>query len=90
MQNGIFSGIGPKNYQRSDQRIYEDAVDRLSQHGKLDVYKVELEVKNGEVKGNGTDRNRYDKRLVEEIIDTVPRVMNIQNHLRFTSSSSTG
>ncbi|HZQ07373.1 MAG TPA: hypothetical protein VFD70_12405 [Anaerolineae bacterium] len=34
---GPFTGRGPQGYRRSDERIREEACDRLTQHGQVDA-----------------------------------------------------
>lgn len=80
-QTGPFSGVGPQNYQRSDQRIVEDINDRLTQHPFLDASNVNVDVHNGEVTLNGWVNSRHDKRVAEDIADSVMGVKNVTNNL---------
>ncbi len=79
---GPFTGVGPANYQRSDDRIEEDICDRLAQHGQLDARDVEIDVKDGEVTLKGSVPDRRMKRLAEDIAYNVPGVFDVQNQLR--------
>ncbi len=79
---GPFTGVGPMNYQRSDDRIEEDICDRLTQHGQLDARDIDLKVNNGEVTLKGTVPDRRMKRLAEDIALNVPGVFDVQNQLR--------
>src|SRR5690606_20952886 len=63
-------GRGPKNYKRSDTRIYEDICDRLSL-GDVDAENIEVSVSNGEVTLSGTVRDREDKYRAEDIAESV-------------------
>ena len=79
---GPFTGVGPRGYQRSDERILEDVNERLTEHGQIDASDVEVQVQNGEVSLRGTVENRRAKRLAEDIIDDIPGVNDIHNQLR--------
>jgi hypothetical protein len=81
---GPFTGIGPQGYQRSDDRIFEEVCERLTQHGKIDATDMEVEVDNGEVYLKGKVENRQTKRLAEDTVATVPGVMDVHNQLKVT------
>jgi osmotically-inducible protein OsmY len=79
---GRFSGLGPRGYQRTDDRIREDVNDRLTQHGEIDATEIEVSVNQGEVTLSGTVDNRWTKRLAEDIVEEVSGVRNVVNLLR--------
>lgn len=80
-ERGRFTGVGPQNYQRSDHRIQEDINDRLTEHPDLDARNVNVQVQNGEVTLNGWVNSRRDKRIAEDIADSVSGVKNVSNNL---------
>ena len=82
MVPGPFTGVGPRDYQRPDERIFEDVCERLTQHGQIDASDMEVAIENGEVTLQGQVDNRRTKRLVEDIIDDIPGVVDIHNQLR--------
>ena len=45
-----FRGRGPKNYQRSDERIREDVCERLTYDERVDASDVEVDVREGVVR----------------------------------------
>ena len=77
-----FSGIGPQDYQRSDQRIMEDVCERLTDHGMIDASDIEINVDNRKVTLNGTVPDRQTKRMAEDIVDDVFGVDDIDNNLK--------
>lgn len=79
---GPFTGVGPQDYHRSDDRIEEDVCDRLTQHGQLDARDVEVDVNDGDVILKGSVPDRRMKRLAEDIALNVPGVFDVQNQLR--------
>ncbi len=79
---GAFSGKGPKNYVRSDERIHEDVCEHLTHHPYVDASDIEVAVKDGEVTLSGTVDGRMVKRAAEEACDHVRGVKDIHNHLR--------
>jgi osmotically-inducible protein OsmY len=79
---GPYTGVGPKGYQRSDQRIYEDVCERLTQHGQVDARNIHVNVKDGEVTLDGTVRDRQTKRMAEDVADHISGVKDVHNQLR--------
>ncbi|WP_445503163.1 CBS domain-containing protein [Microvirga sp. G4-2] len=75
-------GRGPRNYQRSDDRIREDVSERLSDDARVDASEIEVTVQNREVTLTGTVRDRNEKRWAEDIAESVSGVSHVQNNLR--------
>ena len=82
MRDRNFRGRGPKGYRRSDERIREDVNDRLTDHAYLDASDIDVSVKEGEVTLSGKVFDRTDKRLAEDVAESVTGVKNVQNNLR--------
>ena len=78
---GPHSGVGPKDYRRSDERIREEICQHLTEHGWIDASDVEIRVENGEVTLEGTIDTREAKRLAYDIVDVVPGVTDVHNRL---------
>src|SRR4051812_38905333 len=49
-----FTGVGPLNYRRTDERIHDDVADALYRCIELDASDIEVNVKNGIVTLEGT------------------------------------
>ena len=79
--HGRFSGRGPRNYRRSDDRIREDINDRLTDHPEIDPTDVDVQVSNGEVTLQGNVDSRYARRLIEDVAWTVRGVQDVFNRL---------
>jgi hypothetical protein len=79
---GAFSGKGPKNYVRSDDRIHEDVCEHLTHHPYIDASDIEVIVRDGEVTLSGFVDARMVKRAAEEACDDVRGVKDVHNHLR--------
>ncbi|HEY0372585.1 MAG TPA: BON domain-containing protein [Thermoanaerobaculia bacterium] len=77
-------GRGPKNYQRSDDRIREDVCERLMMDHDVDASDVEVSVREGVVMLDGTVHERHAKRIAEDICESVRGVRDVQNNLRVT------
>lgn len=84
---GPYAGVGPKDYRRSDQEIWEDVNERLTQHGYIDPSDVQVEVGDGQVVLRGTVADRRTKRRVESVADTVTGVRDVHNKLRIQTRS---
>lgn len=79
---GPFSGMGPKGYRRSDDRIFEDICYRMSMNGQLDPSEVQVKVEDGEVTLEGKVQDRHSKRLAEDISESVSGVVDVHNRIR--------
>ena len=79
---GPHSGRGPRNYQRSDERIREDLCERFTQHSYLDPSDIDIRVQNGQVTLDGSVSDRQAKRTAEDIAEGVSGVTEVQNRLR--------
>ena len=75
-------GKGPRNYNRSDDRIKEDINDRLSDDAWIDATEIEVTVNNGEVTLTGIVVERSAKRRAEDVAEQVSGVKNVENRLR--------
>ncbi|MGE3467230.1 MAG: BON domain-containing protein [Pyrinomonadaceae bacterium] len=87
---GRYSGVGPKGYTRSDDRIKEDVNDRLTYHAYLDASDIDVQVDDGDVVLTGTVPTKYEKRYAEDIADNIYGVKNVENRLRVNSQAWSG
>jgi hypothetical protein len=87
---GAFSGKGPKNYTRSDERIHEDVCEHLTHHPYVDASDIEVTVREGEVTLSGTVDARMAKRAAEEACDHVRGVNDVHNQLRVRPRQEAG
>lgn len=78
---GPYRGKGPKGYSRSVDRIREDVCERLADDDKLDATNIAVRMEGTEVVLEGTVETKRDKRRAEDLIDSIPGVTNVQNHL---------
>ncbi len=83
-----YRGRGPANYTRSDERIREDACDRLTEDWRVDASQIEIRVENGELTLDGTVSSREQKRRAEDCVDDLSGVRHVQNNLRVQERSS--
>ncbi len=86
-QYGPYTGFGPRNYHRSDERIREDLNDRLWINGQLDASGIDVAVDDGLVTLNGTVDSRWAKRTADDIAWSVPGVEDVINNLKITRQS---
>jgi hypothetical protein len=80
--------VGPKGYQRSDERIREDLCERLALSSRLDVRDVEVNVSGGVVTLSGTVRDRQQKYRIEDMADEVFGVKDVHNQIRVARDDS--
>jgi len=81
-------GRGPIGYMRTDERIREDASERLTDDWAVDARNIELSVSKGEITLNGTVSSRDQKRRAEDLIEDLSGVKHVQNNLRVDEGSA--
>lgn len=84
---GPYSGVGPRGYRRSDERIREDTNDRLWASGRLDANGIDVSVEGGVVSLNGLTDSRWAKRKAEDLAWTVPGVVDVINNLHLAGGT---
>lgn len=75
-------GRGPGDYTRSDERIREDANDRLTDDHRVDARRITVTVEQGEITLAGTVPDRDAKRRAEDVVEHISGVKHVQNNLR--------
>jgi len=83
-----YVGRGPKGYRRGDDRVREDVCESLARDARVDASDVEVEVKEGEVTLSGFVRTRDEKHRTEDLIESIPGVRDVHNHLRVSGTTS--
>ena len=79
---GTYSGRGPKDYQRSDDRVREEICDCMTDDPLLDASEITVAVNNGEVILSGTVTSRDQKRRAEDVAERISGVKDVANQLR--------
>lgn len=79
---GRYAGVGPRGYQRSDARIHEEIVQRLTDHPHVDASDVDVTVDHGVVTVRGTVDNRRQKYDAEDEAEAVTGVREVRNEIR--------
>lgn len=82
-----FVGYGPKNYKRSDDRIYEEVCEKLMKHRDVDASNIGVKVETGVVYLSGKVSSRQAKKIAELIIEDLPGVQDVRNELTIIPSS---
>lgn len=85
-----YRGVGPRGFQRSDDRIGEQVCMLLTDDPQVDASEIEVEVKGGEVTLSGTVPDREMKWLAEDLAETVPGVREVHNRLKSARRHSHG
>ncbi len=83
--HGPHTGKGPRGYNRPDDRIREDVIDRLTEHGEIDASDIDVQVQNGEATLTGMVADRFQKRAAEDVTWDVPGVREVRNVLEVES-----
>lgn len=79
---GTHIGRGPRNFQRSDERISDEVHQILTFHPDIDASDIEVLVDKGIVTLRGKVDNRMDKRLAEDLVEDVYGVREVRNEMR--------
>jgi len=75
-------GLGPQGYKRSDDRISDDAHERLTDDTWLDASNISISVSGGEITLSGTVESREAKHRAERLVEDLSGVTHVQNNLR--------
>jgi osmotically-inducible protein OsmY len=81
-------GKGPKNYVRSDERIFEDVCEALAQLDTIDASDISVRVEQGNVTLDGSVATDAMKELAEETIIDLPGVKSVRNALRASNKET--
>ena len=85
--HGPYTGRGPKGYKRSDEKIIEEACQRLERDGEIDAVNIEVSAQDGVIRLCGTVEDRQTKRRAEECVESIYGVRDVMNELRVTQQS---
>lgn len=88
-EHGEHRGRGPSGYKRADERINDEAHDRLTDDPWVDATAISIAVSAGEVTLSGTVPEREAKHRAERIVETLSGVTHVQNNLRVQRSPLT-
>lgn len=80
--NSSFAGVGPKQYRRTDERITDDVVEKLTADPRIDASQIEVRVRDGIVTMSGYVPERMQRLAAEQMIDRIGGVVDITNDLR--------
>ena len=83
-------GKGPKGYRRSEERIREDAYDRLTDDDRVDASNIQVQMEGDDVVLTGSVHSREEKRRAEDLVERVSGVQNVQNRLRVERDETRG
>lgn len=89
-RSGPHTGRGPKGYRRSDDRIREEACDRLTAAGEVDASEIDVAVNDGEITLSGTVKTRQERRAAEDCVEDIPGARHVQNNLRVADADAGG
>ena len=87
---GPHKGKGPRDYQRSEDRIREDVCYRLADDDMVDASDIQVEIKDEEVILTGTVNSREEKRRAEDLVESIYGVRNVENRLRVNRNDKYG
>ena len=86
-QQGEHRGRGPTGYKRADERINDEAHERLTDDPWVDATAIGITVSDGEVTLSGTVPEREAKHRAERIVENLSGVTHVQNNLRVQRSN---
>jgi osmotically-inducible protein OsmY len=85
---GQHSGKGPRNYQRSDERLKEIICERLTDDPRVDARELEVEVNNCNVTITGYVADKEMKRRIEDVVEGIQGISNTENRVHVNSNQS--
>ena len=81
-------GRGPAGYVRSDERIVDDVIDRLTHDEHIDAREILVKVDEGLVTLTGNVPERAMKRLAEDLVANASGVRDVRNAIRIDDGSA--
>jgi osmotically-inducible protein OsmY len=78
---GEHAGKGPRNYRRSDARVYEDVCEALTRNGHVDATDVEVNVQDGQVTLSGSVADGDMSQQAEMVTASCAGVRCVKNDL---------
>lgn len=81
-------GRGPAGYVRSDERIADDVIDRLTHDEQIDASEILISVDDGIVTLTGNVPERAMKRLAEDLVANAGGVRDVHNAIRVDDGSA--
>ena len=81
-------GRGPAGYVRSDERIVDDVIDRLTDDEHIDASEILVKVDGGIVTLTGNVPERAMKRLAEDLVADASGVRDVRNMIRVDDGSA--
>ncbi len=76
-----FIGKGPRGYQRTDSRIFEEVCEALQDDPTVDASDIAVHVREGIVTLEGKARDRMEKRVAEMLVVDIPGVLDVRNEI---------
>ncbi|HEU5135860.1 MAG TPA: BON domain-containing protein [Steroidobacteraceae bacterium] len=86
---GMHRGKGPKNFQRSDERVKELLCERLHDDPDIDASEVTVTVQGGRIMLEGTVDSRRTKNAIEDVAEQIG-MQDVQNNLRVQKTGERG
>jgi BON domain len=84
-----YTGRGPKDYRRSDDRIREEICDRFTDDWGLDATEITVKVEGADVMLTGVVSDREQKRRAEDIAERASGVRDVINQIRVSRGETT-
>jgi len=84
------AGVGPKNWKRSDERIKDEVCESLAAHPEIDASDTDIHVKDAVVTLTGTVRDRRTRRMMEDVVDSIPGVADVECQLKVDEKTKAG
>jgi osmotically-inducible protein OsmY len=81
-------GRGPQGYQRSDERIVDDLIQRLTDDETIDASEILVMVENGAVTLTGNVPDRQMKHRAEDLVADASGVRDVHNRIRVDDGSA--
>ena len=76
-----YTGLGPKGYKRSDDKIYEEVCEELLKSPLIDASDIVVHVEDGVVYLSGKVSDRRIKKMTENLVEEVSGVQDVRNSL---------
>jgi hypothetical protein len=83
-----FVGLGPRNWRPSDKKLKERVCEVLTRSHEVDPTEMNVKVKDGVAYLSGTIKSRGMKRVAEDLVGSIPGIIDVFTNLQIKSSSN--
>jgi hypothetical protein len=83
-----FSGLGPKNWKISDEKLHDRVCEVLLKSSEVDASEIDVVVEDAVVTLKGSISSKGMRRVAEDLVGSIPGVVDVFTQLKIESTSN--